>query len=343
MGKRKNGPIIRIASRLGGIQLEKFQMHNGFTRTFQENKLTLGLSFPLEIASENLQKMDLAEQVSLAKKAEDLGFASLFVRDSPLYDPNFGDNGVKYDPFLFLAYVAAHTNKIALGTGSVVTTLRHPLHLAKSAATLDDMSRQRFLFGAATGDRPIEFPAFKVEREDRAELFRESISVMRKVWQEAFPKIQSKRVELSEGDVIPKPLLTDIPILGTGYSGQTVEWLAENTDGWMVYAQEANRQHELVKLWRKTTKEFKPFSQPLVLNLSENQNAAPRPVPVKVGFTSGHRFLIDYLYSLQSIGINHVILAINGNRPIADVIQEIGEYVVPHFPALTTLHGDIPT
>ena len=317
--------------------MEKFQSHNGFARTFKENKLTLGLSFPLELPSDNLQKMDLEEQMILAKQAENLGFASLFVRDSPLYDPNFGDNGVMYDPFLFLAYVAAHTHKIALGTASVVTSLRHPLHLAKSAASLDDMSKQRLLFGVATGDRPIEFPAFKVERDDRAELFRESIVVMRKVWEETFPIIQSNRVGLTEGDVIPKPFLADIPILGTGYSGQTIEWLAENTDGWMFYAQEANRQNELIKLWRKETGTFKPFSQPLVINLSENPMASPSPIPIKVGFTSGHKFLIDYLYALQDIGINHVILALkNGNRPTAEVIQELGEYVVPHFPALTT-------
>ena len=240
-----------------------------------------------------------------------------------------------------LAYVSAHTEKIALGTASVVTSLRHPLHLAKSAASLDDMSKQRFLFGVATGDRPIEFPAFKIARDERDELFRESISVMRKVWKESFPKIQSKRVELLEGDVIPKPILADIPIFGTGYSGQTVEWLAENTDGWMFYAQEAKRQQELINLWRKATGEFKPFSQPLVINLSENPMAAPYPIPIKVGFTSGHKFLIDYLYALQNIGVNHVILVLkNEDRPIAEVIQELGEYVVPHFPALNSLSSE---
>ncbi|MEG0472892.1 MAG: LLM class oxidoreductase [Solibacillus sp.] len=317
--------------------MEKFQAHHGFARTFKENKLTLGLSFPLELSSDKIQTMDLAEQMVLAKMAEELGFASLFVRDSPLYDPNFGDDGVLYDPFLFLAYVAAHTNKIALGTASVVTSLRHPLHLAKSAATLDDLSKQRLLFGTATGDRPIEFPAFKVEREDRAELFRESIMVMRKAWKESFPKIQSQRVGLTEGDVIPKPCIADIPTFGTGYSGQTIEWLAENTDGWMFYAQEANRQRELIKQWREATGTFKPFIQPLVINLADNPNAPPSPVPIKVGFTSGHKFLIDYLYALQDMGINHIILVLkNGNRPVAEVIQELGKYVLPHFPAQTT-------
>ena len=195
--------------------------------------------------------MDLEAQMTLAKKAEKLGFASLFVRDSPLYDPNFGDVGALYDPWVFLSYVAAHTEQIALGTASIVTTLRHPLHVAKSAASLDKISKQRFLLGVATGDRPIEFPAFKVEQNERAALFRESIAVMKKVWRESFPQIQTERVEMLQGDIVPKPVLSDIPIFGTGYSGQTIEWLAEHTDGWLFYSQGVNEQRELVKKWRE--------------------------------------------------------------------------------------------
>jgi len=245
----------------------KFQSHNGFARTFKENKLTLGLLFPLEAYSGNFPKMDLQEQVALAKKVEHLGFASLFVRDAPLYDPKFGDVGFLYDSLMFLTYVAAHTEKIALGTASIVTTLRHPLHLAKSAASLDSLSRQRFLFGAATGDRLIEFPAFKVDPNDKEALFQESIIVMRKVWQESFPHIQTERVGLTVGDIVPKPTLADIPVFGTGYSGQTIEWLAENTDGWLFYAQGVNEQRALIdnnneasKSIEKATEQFTQYA-----------------------------------------------------------------------------------
>jgi hypothetical protein len=107
-------------------------------------------------------------------------------------------------------------------------------------------------------------------------------------------------------------------------------------DGWMFYAQEANLQRETIKLWRGAAGKFKPFIQPLVIDLSENPSAAPNPVPIKVGFRSGHKFLIDYLYALQTIGVNHVILGLKtGNRPVEDVTLEIGEYVLPHFPSIT--------
>ena len=312
--------------------MEKFQMHNGFSRTFKGNKLTLGLLFPLESYVGSFPKMDLQEQMALAKKVEDFGFASLFVRDAPLYDPSFGDVGFLYDPLMFLTYVAAHTEKIALGTASVVTTLRNPLHLAKSAATLDRLSNQRFLFGAATGDRPIEFPAFKVDPNDKEALFQESILVMRQIWQESFPKIQTDHVQLTEGDVVPKPALADIPIFGTGYSGQTIDWLAENTDGWLFYPQGVNEQRALIEKWQAATGEFKPFTQPIGLDLSANPNEAPKPI--KGGFRAGHKFIIDYLYAYQDAGVNHMLVGLkSGKRPAEEVIQELGEFVLPHFPS----------
>ncbi|MFP7159393.1 LLM class oxidoreductase [Priestia aryabhattai] len=310
--------------------MEKFNSHNGFVRTFKEDKLTLGLFLPLEAYSGSFPKMDLEEQMILAKKAEDLGFASLFARDAPLYDPTFGEVGFLYDPMMFLSYIAAHTDKIALGTSSIVTTLRHPLHLAKSAASLDKISNQRFLFGVATGDRQIEFPAFKVDHNERGELFRESIKVMKKVWKESFPQIHTKRIEMIQGDIVPKPVLSDIPVFGTGYASQPIEWLATHTDGWLFYPQDITRQRELIKNWKEASGGFKPFIQPLALDLSEKANEAPKPIPI--GFRAGYKFLIDYLYAYQDAGVNHIIINLkDSKRPAKDVIQEIGEYVLPHF------------
>lgn len=312
--------------------MEKFQSHNGFARTFADRHLTLGLLFPLESYTGSFPVFNLEEQMALAKKAENLGFASLFVRDAPLYDPKLGDVGALYDPLIFLAYVSAHTDRIALGTASIVTTLRHPLHLAKSAASLDKISKERFLFGAATGDRPIEFPAFKVNSDENAALFRESVEVMKQIWGESFPKINTQSVELEQGDVLPKPALANIPVLGTGYSGQTIQWLAKHTDGWLFYPQGVNAQRELVNKWREATGEFKPFAQAIAIDLSENPNEAPKPI--QGGVRSGYRFLIDYLRAYEDAGVNHVIFILKkSKRPAEEVIDELGEYVLPHFPA----------
>lgn len=56
-----------------------------------------------------------------AKLAEDLGFAALWVRDVPFYDPNFGDVGQAFDPMVTLGYLAAKTKEIAIGTAGFIT------------------------------------------------------------------------------------------------------------------------------------------------------------------------------------------------------------------------------
>ena len=113
----------------------------------------------------------MANQVALARRASELGFAALWFRDVPLLDPRFGDAGQIYDPWTYLGFIAARTRDIALATGSIVLPLRHPLHVAKAAASVDVLSGGRMVLGVATGDRPIEFPAFGRPFETRGEAY----------------------------------------------------------------------------------------------------------------------------------------------------------------------------
>ncbi|ALS22549.1 MULTISPECIES: LLM class oxidoreductase [Paenibacillus] len=314
--------------------MNKFENHKGFSRMFKENHLTLGLFFPLESYAGSIPEMNIEKQMKLAKRAEELNFAALFVRDVPMYDPHFGDVGQMYDPWVYLGYIAAHTQNIALGTASVILTLRHPLHVAKAAASVDHISGERLVLGVATGDRPIEFPAFSVDFEERGPLFQEALSVMRKVWGENFPAIRTQRVEMSLGDLLPKPRLSDIPVLVTGHSSQSVEWIAQNGDGWMYYPRNVQFQAELIKNWRSYTDQFKPFSQSLYIDLMEDPNH--RPVPIHLGFRIGRNPLIEFIQFLKSVGVNHVIINLKyGHRPVEEVIEELGEEVLPHFPAIT--------
>lgn len=313
--------------------MEKFKNHRGYSRMYQENKLTLGLFFPIESYMGDVPEMNIEKQMKLAKRAEELNFASLFVRDVPLRDLNFGDVGQMYDPFTYLGYVAAHTDKIALATGSIILTLRHPLHVAKAAASVDRLSGERLILGVATGDRPIEFPAFSVNPEERSELFRESVAAMRKVWREYFPSIDTPRVHMTSGDMLPKPKLSDIPLMVTGHSGQSPEWIAEHSDGWIYYPRGIKFQKALIDNWRSLTEEFKPFSQSLYIDLTEDPNSVP--IPIHLGFRTGRNFVIEFLGALQEAGVNHVIINLKyGQRPVEEVIEELGEYVLPHFPAL---------
>ncbi|EKS26635.1 LLM class oxidoreductase [Staphylococcus simulans] len=305
------------------------EQHNGFKRTFQKGHLTLGLSIPFD----NSEKIALSfdQQAELAQYAEELGFTSLFVRDNPLYSPHLGPVTTNYDPFVFLTYLSAKTNKIALGTASIVATLRHPIHVAKAAATLDLVSNERFLMGLATGDRSFEFPAFKVEEKNLHNHFRDAVSSLNALWQDHSPNISNSIFELYEDSglqVLPKH--HHIPIFATGNAKQDLDWIKENMDGWMFYPQEFQMQKALLQAWHDNDV-FKPFMHPLALDLSKDPNEKIKPI--KGGYRLGRNTLINVLKAYERIGTNHIMLKlVTHERTYQDIMKELGDYVIPHFP-----------
>lgn len=308
---------------------------SGFRRMFAPDRLTLGVFFPIEAFPGDQPSM--LGQEGLARRAEELGFAALWCRDVPLRDPSFGDVGQVYDPWVYLGWIAAQTSEIALATGSLVLTLRHPLHTAKCAASVDRLSGNRLVLGIASGDRPVEFPAFGVDFEQRSTLFRDNLQVVRAVLAEEFPKVQSSYGTLAgSADLIPKPV-TPVPMLVTGHSGQPLEWIAQHSDGWITYPRGLQRQAEVAAYWRAAVGTaapgaFKPFVQSFYVDLSDEPDAAP--TPIHLGFRGGRHFVLRFLEALRSIGVNHVILNFKyGARNAGDVLEEIGKEILPELAA----------
>src|SRR5690242_8082914 len=144
----------------------------GFRKMFAPGRLTVGVFFPIEAFPRDEPTM--RDQERLACRAEELGYAALWTRDVPLRDPGFGDIGQVYDPWVWLGWIAAPTHGIALATGSIILPLRHPLHTAKAAASVDRLTGGRLVLGVASGDRPSEFPAFGIDWQRRDVLFRDA-------------------------------------------------------------------------------------------------------------------------------------------------------------------------
>ncbi len=307
----------------------------GFQRMFAPGRLTLGVFFPIEAFERDQPSMQ--HQEYLARRAEELGFAALWFRDVPLRDPSFGDIGQVFDPWVYLAWIAAQTREIALATGSIVLPLRHPLHTAKAAASVERLSGGRLVLGIASGDRPVEFPAFGVDFEQRAALFRENLSVIRGVLHSEFPTLHSSYGELyGNADLVPKPM-GQLPMLITGHSGQRLDWIAQNADGWITYPRSVERQAEVVSHWRAAVEtvapgSFKPFVQSFYVDLSDNPNQPS--TPIHLGFRGGRNVVLRFLHALNAIGVNHVILNLKyGTRDAGAVLEEIGKEVLPQLKA----------
>ncbi len=131
-----------------------------------------------------------------------------------------------------MGFMAAHTSKIALGTASIVLPLRNPLHTAKAA--VDQLSNGRLLLGVASGDRPVEFPAFNIDPEKRGEIFRERVEVIRRLQRTSFEHVSWSDGELIGADLVPKPTTNEIPLFVTGHSRQSLDWIAKHGCGWIT-------------------------------------------------------------------------------------------------------------
>lgn len=307
----------------------------GYSRTYKQSKLTLGVFFPIEAFPGDEPQM--VNQIALAEAAEAANFAAVWVRDVPLRDPTFGDVGQVFDPWVYLGFLAGQTTKIAFGTAAIVLPIRHPLHVAKAAASVDQLSGGRLLLGVASGDRPVEFPAFGIHPDHRGERFRTSVAVFRESLRGHFDTLEWPGGLVEKADLIPKPIARDIPLLVTGSSRQSLDWIATHADGWLSYPRPFLAQKSVLDQWRSTVEavasgEFKPFSQSLFVDLAFDPDEPPRPI--HQGYRLGHKHLIDLLFSLEKIGVNHVMFNLKyGQRPAAEVLEEIAEHVAPYFPA----------
>ncbi|MFC6757711.1 MULTISPECIES: LLM class oxidoreductase [Haloarcula] len=283
----------------------------GYRRLFDGDGLSVGLGLPLTGVREATPAID--EEVRLATRAESLGFDGLWARDVPTFWPRFGDAGGAFDTWPFLSHLAAHTDEIALGTSSVVLPLRHPVHVAKSAATVDRLSGGRLVLGVASGDRDPEYPAFGVDPEERGELVRERVAALRTIWREAFPEIEGSWGRLDgELDVLPKPTTETLPLLPTGNARQSDEWIADHGDGWLFYHLPESTLESYLERWRERTTD-KPFAIAVRVALAEDPTAEPEPL--HLGYRAGVEWFRKYFRRLEAYGLDHAIVGLEAEDP----------------------------
>lgn len=303
--------------------------------------MTLGIFLPLEVNQPN--QTSYATHIEQIKRIDNWGFPALWVRDIPIYDPSFGDVGQVFDALNYLSFIAGQTKQIALGTASIVMPLWHPIALAKTVATLDQLSDNRVLLGVGSGDRMAEFPAFGLDFDQRGARFREVFEQFKQHTENSFAAAQSTLSDFTGLDVIPKPIMGKIPILLTGASQQTLAWNAQNADGWITYpgatttAQDTALISQKINAWRNLIPNgaFKPHMTNEWIELAEDLHF-PR-TPLRGGFIlkTGRLGLIELLSEWEQAGVNHAAIGIHfSKRPTIDVIDELATEVLPLFPGL---------
>ena len=308
-------------------------LNRGYNAVFRPDRLSVGLVVPLE-AYPRAPVPSMTRHLERVELAERLGFSAVWLRDVPFNVPSFGDVGQVYDPFAYLGFLAARTERIALGVSSIVLPLRHPAHLAKAAASVDVLSKGRLILGVASGDRPEEYPALGLPFADRGARFRASFEYLERM-SERSPTFANDYGRLSGHlDLLPKPFGQKLPLLITGGSQQDPEWIARHGDGWMVYPRPAAAQEQVVRDWRARVEAgggpVKPAMEPLYIDLVQAPQRTPQPI--HLGLRLGIDQLRDYLKSREEIGVNHVALNLRFNQAdIETTLQRLAADLLPEF------------
>jgi probable F420-dependent oxidoreductase len=144
------------------------------------------------------------------ERAEALGFESAWVVEQVLgATPSL-------EPVELLSWAAALTSRIRLGTAVLLTPLRSPVHLAKSLATLDQLSGGRLDVGIGLGGNPKIYPAFGISAERRVARFNEGLRLMQALWTEPQVTFAGEFWQLENAALEPKPLQRPHPPLWVG-------------------------------------------------------------------------------------------------------------------------------
>jgi probable F420-dependent oxidoreductase len=146
-------------------------------------------------------------------RVEELGYDSAWAQEQVL------GAGPQLSPLETMTYAAACTDRLRLGCVVFVSTLHNPVHLAKSIATLDQVSRGRIEVGVGSGGPVRPFAAFGVDPQRYAARFTEGIAVMKALWTEPRVTFDGEFWQLHDAAMEPKPFQKPYPPLWFGGSG----------------------------------------------------------------------------------------------------------------------------
>lgn len=161
-------------------------------------------------------------------RAEELGYDSLWVQEQII------GNVPILEPVTLLTYAAALTSKARLGTSVLLTVIRNPVQLAKSLASLDQLSNGRLIVGVGIGGPHVPEAVFGVSGERRGRRFVETVEVMKALWTRPQATVAGEFWHFENVPMEPKPAQQPHPPVWFGAREPiALKRAVRLGDGWM--------------------------------------------------------------------------------------------------------------
>jgi probable F420-dependent oxidoreductase len=274
----------------------------------------------------------------VAQESERLGYASLWTYERLLRPiapvPQFGGPPqpvpefyrLVYEPLETLAYVAALTERIKLGT-SVVDALFHPpVVLARRYATLDQLSGGRVIVGVGQGWMPQEFEAAGVPVKRMGAGMDDHIAAMRAVWGPDPVKYDGRFYRIAESEINPKPVQEHLPVLLGSVTPAGTRRAARIADGLNPIAFSADSLRGLVDGYRDAVRaEGRDPAGQLVM-VRANVPITADPLGDGRPFLGGSpRQIAEDLATVEDLALDQVLFANTASGDVEESVRLFAE------------------
>jgi len=285
--------------------------------------------------------IEVPRMLEVARHAEARGLDSVWVTDHVIVptQTNVIYREDMLDPLAVLPWLAGVTHRIALGTSVVILPYRSPIPVAKLLASVDVLSGGRLIVGAAIGWLEGEFDALGVPFKERVSRSEEALELLRTLWTQAHPKVETKRHRLHDVTFSPMPLQKPRPPLYVGGNSEgALRRVARLGDGWHATATNVEAFGQgadtVRRFWKDAGREGEPALSLRIPILIDGVHRAA----VDMGLIRGRHVIggpvakiVEELRGYQALGCQHIALEVSYSTypAILETIDIIAERLRP--------------
>lgn len=202
-------------------------------------------------------KISAQELLELSRVCEDVGFDSVWATDHVILPTALSEPyGQLLEPLTTLAFIAARTEKLKVGTSCIVLPQRNPILLAKQAAALDVLSKGRVFLGCGAGWAEKEFGFLNADFVRRGKVMDESIKLMKALWKDEVVNFDGDFFHVKDALFFPKPVKKDIPVWIGGNGPVSIRRAIGLGDGWHPVGQDLDDFRTGIRKIKEARKDF---------------------------------------------------------------------------------------
>jgi probable F420-dependent oxidoreductase len=243
-----------------------------------------------------------------------------------------------FDPIETLTFVAANTEKIALGTSVIDMLFHSPVILARRFATLDVLSEGRAICGLGIGWSKDEYQVSNVPYENKGTRADEFVQALKKIWTDDVVEFKGKFYNIPASKIGPKPIQKPhIPLYLGGFAPNTFSRISKYANGWLGAAGgPLEYLSNGIKMLRdQEVKANNNNSNPNGLKIAIlvfpqiNTHSTKQNTNQKVPLGGTVDEVGDDLHKIKEMGVDHVIFGFMGMDPkqVIDTVKQLSRFV----------------